>query len=101
MIKHIVMWKRKEQAEQGTRQEGVLRVKALLGRCSSSDCGPDKTRSRFGSGADSGPRDVVPYSEFAERAVLEAYQQHPVDLAAVFIGKVREHRVAVDYEVSR
>jgi hypothetical protein len=100
MIKHIVMWKLKEQAGQATRQENALRMKVLLEMCAGLTEGLIKLEVGIDIGADSGPWDVVLYSEFADRAALEAYQQHPVHLAAKpFIGKVREQRTAVDYEV--
>ena len=100
MIKHVVMWKLKKQAEQATKQENALRMKALLEMCAGLTEGLIKLEVGIDIGVDAGPWDVVLYSEFADRAALEAYQQHPVHLAAKpFIGKVREQRAAVDYEV--
>ena len=44
--------------------------------------------------------DVVLYSEFADRAALQAYIEHPVHKAVVpFIGAIREWRQCMDYEV--
>jgi hypothetical protein len=40
------------------------------------------------------------YSEFTDIDALNSYQKHPLHLeAAGFIGKVREDRAVVDYEV--
>lgn len=100
MIKHIVMWKLKDQAEQASKQENALRMKALLEMCAGLTEGLIRLEVGIDIGADSGPWDVVLYSEFADRAALEAYQRHPVHMAAKpFIGTVREQRAAVDYEV--
>ncbi|MBL4951458.1 Dabb family protein, partial [Neobacillus sp. YIM B02564] len=44
--------------------------------------------------------DVVLYSEFADRASLDAYQEHPQHVALKpFIGAVREARQCMDYEI--
>jgi quinol monooxygenase YgiN len=44
--------------------------------------------------------DVVLYSEFADKAALEAYASHPTHKALVpFIGAVREARQCMDYEI--
>jgi hypothetical protein len=100
MIKHIVMWKLKDQAEQGSRQENALRMKALLEMCKGLTQGLLKLEVGLDIGTDSAPWDVVLYAEFEDRAALAAYQQHPVHLAAKpFIARVREQRAAVDYEI--
>jgi len=44
--------------------------------------------------------DVVLYSEFEDKAALDAYVKHPVHQAVVpFIGAIREARQCMDYEV--
>ena len=44
--------------------------------------------------------DVVLYSEFENKAALEAYAVHPTHKALVpFIGAIREARQCMDYEV--
>jgi len=51
-------------------------------------------------GVDGGPWDIAIYSEFKDRAALEAYQQHPKHLAIKpVIAPLRESRAAVDYEI--
>jgi quinol monooxygenase YgiN len=43
--------------------------------------------------------DVVLYSEFADRAALDAYQEHPQHQALKpFFGAVRDARQCMDYE---
>ena len=93
MIRHIVMWKLKP--EPGARE----RVKELLETCAFATPGMLKYEVGFDLGVDGAPWDVVLYSEFADRAALEAYQRHPAHLAIKpEIGKVRDSRAAVDYE---
>ena len=44
--------------------------------------------------------DIVLYSEFASRAALDAYQNHPEHVKIKpFFGAVREARQCMDYEV--
>ncbi|MBN1461569.1 MAG: Dabb family protein [Armatimonadetes bacterium] len=44
--------------------------------------------------------DIVIYSEFDDRAGLDAYQAHPEHVkVAELIGEMRELRAAIDYEV--
>jgi Stress responsive A/B Barrel Domain len=48
----------------------------------------------------SDPWDIVIYSEFDDRAGLDAYQVHPEHVkVAELIGGMRELRAAIDYEV--
>lgn len=49
---------------------------------------------------DPGAYDLVLYSEFANQEDLNIYQKHPAHVKiAEYIGKVRESRVVVDYEI--
>ncbi len=100
MVKHIVFWKLKPKAEGGTREENAHRiqvlVEALAGKipgCRRLEVGIDFERS-------DAAWDLALYSEFDDRAALDAYQKHPEHvMVATFIGKVRESRAVVDYEV--
>jgi quinol monooxygenase YgiN len=95
VIKHIVMWKLKEP-----KQESVSKVKAALESCRGAVPGMLKYEIGTDIGADAGPWDVVLYSEFTDRAALDAYQQSAPHLAIKgIIGPLREARGAVDYEV--
>ena len=99
MIKHIVMWKLMPQAEGASKQENARQIKTLLEKCVGKVPGLLKLEVGFDVGVGADPWDVVLYSEFTDRAALQAYQDHPDHLAAKpFISKVRESRGAVDYE---
>jgi hypothetical protein len=100
MLKHIVMWKLKPFAEGASKADNALKIKNLLESLSKKiediehievgvDC--SKTDSSY---------DVVLYSEFPNQQVLDNYQNHPEHKrVGDFIGKVRETRIAVDYEI--
>jgi len=100
VIKHIVMWRLKEQAQGNSRSANAELVKekleALQGRI------PGLLRIEVGldfSATDSSA-DVVLYSELESREALEAYQSHPEHVALKdFIGSVTAERRVVDYEV--
>jgi Stress responsive A/B Barrel Domain len=99
MIKHIVIWKLKDQAEGSDKAANAAKVKRLLDSC--SDCVPGIAKfevSLAGPGFEC-TYDVVLYSEFVDRRALDAYQEHP-DHKAIkpFIGAVRESRQCMDYE---
>jgi quinol monooxygenase YgiN len=99
MIKHIVMWKLKDEAEGAGKKENALRMKALLEACSGQTAGMRSFEVGIDIGVDGTPWDVVLVAEFDDRAAIDAYQVHPVHQAAkFFIAKVRDLRAAVDYE---
>jgi Stress responsive A/B Barrel Domain len=102
MIKHIVMWKLKEHAEGADKAVNAARMKALLDGCAELVPGILKFEAIVADTA-AGLEctyDVVLYSEFASRAALDAYQEHPQHVAIKpFIGAVRDARQCMDYEV--
>ncbi|MBC7857806.1 MAG: Dabb family protein [Burkholderiaceae bacterium] len=100
MIKHIVFWKLKDQAEGADRAANALKMKALLDSCADLVPGIVKFEAALAQPGLEATYDVVLYSEFADRAALDAYQEHPSHVAIKpFIGAVREARQCMDYEV--
>ncbi len=100
MIRHIVMWKLKDEAEGANKRDNALRMKALLEACSGQTPGMRSLEVGIDVGVDDKPWDIVLVADFEDRAAIDAYQQHPVHQAAkFFIAKVRESRAAVDYEL--
>ncbi len=99
MIKHIVMWTLKDQAEGATKAENIEQIKnrlnALVGQIPgliSLEVGENFTESAAAA-------DLVLYSELESRDALALYQQHPQHVAvAQFIGAVTESRQVADYE---
>lgn len=100
MIKHIVMWKLKDQAEGAERVANMQKMKALLDGCANIVPGILKFEAVLAQPGLEATYDVVLYSEFESRAALDAYQDHPDHVAIKpFIGAVREARQCMDYEI--
>lgn len=99
MIRHIVMWKFKEEAEGADRATNLRKAKALL----------DALPKRIGEirdwevgidcGYTSASFDLVLVATFADQEGLLAYQQHPEHVKVVeFLRSVHEMKTVVDYE---
>ena len=102
MLKHIVMWKLHPHAEGHDKVQNALKMKALLESCKSLVPGilnfevalahegiKDNLEATY---------DVILYSEFIDKAALDAYQEHPEHNAIKpFIAAVREARQCMDY----
>jgi heme-degrading monooxygenase HmoA len=100
MLKHIVMWKLKEQAEGADRAANAKKMKALLDACAGIVPGILKFEVTLAQPGLEATYDAVLYSEFTDRAALEAYSEHPQHVALKsFIGAVREARQCMDYEI--
>lgn len=100
MIKHIVMWKLKDQAEGADKATNMARMKSLLEGCRGLVPGMGAFEVGLATADLEATYDVVLYSEFADAAALDAYQHHPQHVAIKpFIGAVRLERQCLDYEV--
>lgn len=100
MIKHIVMWKLKDQAEGADKLANAREMKRRLDACAAIVPGQLKFEVMLAQPGLEATYDVVLYSEFADRAALQAYIEHPTHKAVVpFIGAVREGRQCMDYEI--
>jgi quinol monooxygenase YgiN len=100
MIKHIVMWKLKDHAEGADRAANAMEMKRRLDACANVVPGILKFEVMLAQPGLEATYDVVLYSEFADKAALEAYASHPTHKALVpFIGAVREARQCMDYEI--
>jgi heme-degrading monooxygenase HmoA len=100
MIKHIVMWKLKDQAEGADRATNAAEMKRKLESCANLVPGTLKFEVALAQPGLEATFDVVLYSEFASKEALDAYADHP-DHQAIkpFIGAVREARQCMDYEI--
>jgi hypothetical protein len=100
MIKHVVMWKMKPQAEGRdaaanllVMREKLLGLRKVIPQIAWSEVGFDFLHT----GASC---DIVLTCHTANRADFQIYQDHPEHvLVKQFIAKVTETRVIVDYEV--
>ena len=100
MVKHIVFWKLKEEANGQNKAANAAAIKqqleALAGQIEGLlriEVGMDFLKSPESA-------DLVLYSEFTDKAALDFYQQHPLHKAVMpFIAEARSERRVVDYEV--
>jgi heme-degrading monooxygenase HmoA len=99
MIKHIVMWKLRDHAEGADKAGNAARMKARLDACADLVPGIVEFEVALARPDLEATYDVVLYSVFADRAALDAYQEHPQHVALKpFIGAVRLERQCMDYE---
>lgn len=100
MIKHIVMWKLRETAEGNDRAHNALLAKAKLEALAGRIPGLLKIEVGINFCEEDAAADIVLYSEFTDRAALDAYQVHPEHEAVkTFVMAIKSARHMVDYEV--
>ena len=99
MVKHIVMWKLKDFAENRSREENIKYIKNML------EALPEIIKEikfiEVGSNiAQDNSYDAVLYSEFETLEDLEIYQNHPEHKKiSEYVSKVRDARIVGDYIV--
>ena len=99
MLKHIVLWKFKENAEGGSAAENISAVKKMLEGLFGKIPEILSIHVRKNTFSFAGNYDVALIAEFESETELKAYQAHPLHVeAAAFVKKVTEARAAVDYE---
>jgi hypothetical protein len=100
MIKHVVSWKIKEQAEGRSKEENIAIMKQMLldlrhklPMVKYLEVGVNSPK------ADASNWDVVLITDVESIADLQAYQVHPEHVkVGEFVAKVRESRACIDYE---
>jgi len=99
MIKHIVMWKLKEQAEGADRAANLVKARALLESCRAIVPGIEAFEVGTATPGLDATYDLVLYSAFTDLAALHAYQAHPEHQKILpFMGAIRAERQCVDFE---
>ena len=99
MLKHIVMWKFKPEAEGADKAANLVRAKALLDACAGLTPGMRMLEVAIAQPGLECTYDLVLYAEFDDADALDAYQNHPQHLAVKpFIGAVRLERQCMDYQ---
>lgn len=98
MVKHIVMWKLKENAAGADKHVNAIEIKKRLE--SLQGVVPGAFKMEVGINYNPAGYDVVLYSEFNDHDALEGYQIHPEHLRIQqFIREVTAARVVADYMV--
>ena len=99
MIKHIVMWKLKEEAHGNDKAANAQLIKEKLENLN----GKIEGLLKLEVGLDflgGGNFDVVLYSELSKEEDLDTYQNHPLHQALLpFIREAVVDRKAVDYKI--
>ncbi len=99
MVKHIVMWKLKEEAHGNDKATNAKLIKEKLEALS----GKIEGLHSIEVGIDflgEGNFDIVLNSELKDRSTLDFYQNHPLHQAVLpFVREAVVARHAVDYEV--
>ena len=100
MIKHIVCWTLKENAEGCNKKENLQKVKLALENLKDKISGILflEVGENFDPSADA--FDISLIIEFKNKESLKIYQEHPEHLNVIrFLRKVRNKRIVVDYEI--
>lgn len=98
MIRHIVMWKLKDDAEGSPKAENAKKMKDML------EALPDKISNilelQVGINENGGDYDAVLVTTFASYEDLRTYDEHPAhQQVRAFVRGVAAGRAAVDYTI--
>ena len=100
MIKHIVLWKLKEDEVGWSKQENAFELKRRLEALKNKI--PEILEMEIGFPIEKGETvsDVALYSLFKDKESLEIYQKHPEHQKVVeFVKQVAIERRVVDYQI--
>lgn len=100
MIKHIVMWKLKDNYNRMDKNEIAVKLKNELEGLKTKIPEIGKIEAGINFNPSDAAYDVVLYSEFESNEALSIYQKHPDHVKiAEFVSEVRTERCVVDYEL--
>jgi len=100
MIKHIILFRLKDEVGGASKAENIVKAKALVEGMNGKIPGLIKVELGIDYSATADSVDVALYSELESRAALEVYAQHPVHQAILpFVRSIFEQRHLIDYEV--
>ncbi len=100
MLRHIVMWKFKSEAEGNTRQANMERVRTelyalvpIIPEIKEMEIGLDVSHTDMSA-------DLVLITKFDSIEALKTYANHPEHLkVSAFVRKVIESRTVIDFEI--
>jgi hypothetical protein len=91
MTKHIVLWRLKNKADAARIKQELESMRGKIPGLLSLEVGLNF--------AESSPVDLGLYTEFKDRAALDAYADHPVHVPVKqFVGPLVADRWVLDYE---
>lgn len=98
MVKHIVIWKLKDQAEGNDKETNARLLKEKLEALQGQIPGLLKIEVGIDFSDTESSGDIVLYSELESKEALENYQNHPLHKAVgAFVKEVQCERQMVDY----
>jgi len=99
MIKHIVFWKLKDEANGLSKIENAKAIKEKLEALNGQIEGLIRLEVGMDFLGSAESADLVLYSEFENKEALDYYANHPLHKAVMpFIAEARSERRVVDYE---
>ncbi|MDH5229129.1 MAG: Dabb family protein [Gammaproteobacteria bacterium] len=99
MIRHIVLWKLYEQANNNTKQENAQQAKQVLEALNGKIQGLIKLEVGIDLLHSEQSADIALYSEFASLDDLEHYQHHPEHVKIIpFMKSICAERRVIDFE---
>lgn len=100
MIKHIVMWKIKDNVDGKSKEENAINVKKKMEELRDKINEIITLEIGINIADDPMAHDIILYSEFNNVEDLNMYQNHPEHLKVVQYAKqFLESRIVVDYEI--
>ena len=100
MIRHVVMWKFKEEAEGNTRLQNMERVRDALYALVPKIPEIKKMEIGFDEKHTDASMDLMLLTEFESLETLAYYAEHPEHLkVSGYVRKVTESRVVLDCEI--
>ena len=100
MIKHIVLWKLKDNAGGNDKMKNALLIKEKLENLNGKIEGLIKIEVGIDFSNTDNSSDLALYSEFVSRQALNGYQNHPLHKEIMpFVMEARSERRTVDYEL--
>ena len=99
MIRHIVLWKLKPEAEGNPAEENARLIKEKLESLYGKIPEIKSIHVEMNTLKIEGNYDVILISEFESHAAMVAYQKNPLhEEVAAFVKKVNDGRAAIDFD---
>jgi hypothetical protein len=100
MVKHILLFRLKAEAEGANKAENILKAKTMLEALNGKIPGLLKIEVGTDFSGSETSADMCLYSEFESRDALAVYAKHPDHLAVIpFIKAIYEERRLIDYDI--
>ena len=101
MIKHIVIWKLKDDADGFSKDENIQRIKKGLEKLTLTIKEIKKLEVGINFNQTENAYDIILYSEFNSKDALNTYQVHPDHIKfKEFINNLRTDVRVVDYKIA-